>query len=83
MPHVPTARALRFIWEHYREPIQTPDIAAAAGISRRGLEKAFRQHLHRSVTEEITRRRVERARELLVKTDLKAQDVAEQTGFRG
>jgi LacI family transcriptional regulator len=83
VPHVPIARALRFIWEHYREPIQIPDIAKAVGISRRGLEYAFRQHLHRSVTEEITRRRVEHARNLLENTDLKAQDVAEQTGFRG
>ena len=83
VPHVPTARALRFIGEHHSEPIRLPDIARAAGMSRRGLEYAFRQHLHRSVTEEITRRRVEHAKELLLTTDMKALEVAEQTGFSG
>lgn len=83
VPHVPTARALRFIWEHYREPILTPDVAAAAGLSRRGLDHAFRQHLHRSVTSELTRRRVEHAKGLLENTNLKAYEVAEQSGFSG
>jgi LacI family transcriptional regulator len=83
VPHVPTARALRFIWEHYRERIHAPDVAAAAGLSRRGLDHAFRQHLHRSVTEELTRRRVEHAKDLLENTDLKAYEVAEQSGFSG
>jgi LacI family transcriptional regulator len=81
VPHVPTARALRFIWEHYREPIHTPEIAAAAGMSRRGLEHAFQQHLHRSIRAEINRRRIEHARELLVTTDLKVYEAAEQSGF--
>ncbi len=83
IPHKPTAQALRFIWEHYREQIHTPDIAVAAGLSRRGLDHAFRQHLHRSVTEEITRRRIEHAKELLLTTTLKAYEVAERSGFSG
>jgi LacI family transcriptional regulator len=81
VPHVPTARALRFIWEHYRERIKTPDVAAVAGLSRRGLEYAFRQHLHRSINAELNRCRVEHARSLLLKGGLKAHEVAEQSGF--
>jgi len=81
VPHVPTARALQFIWEHYREPIQTPEIAAAAGLSRRALERAFLKHLQRTVVEEITRRRVEHAKELLLNPDIKIYQVAEQSGF--
>ncbi len=81
--HLPTARALRFIWEHYHQPIGSSDIAAAAGISRRGLDHAFRLHLQRSVTEEVTRRRVEHARKLLETTDLKAYEIADKCGFSG
>ncbi len=81
VPHVPTARALRFIWEHYREPIQTPAIAAAAGMSRRGLERAFLKHLNRTVAEEITRLRVDHAKELLLNTEIKIYQVAERSGF--
>ena len=83
VPHVPTARALRFIWEHYRERIQTPDVAVAAGLSRRGVEHSFRQHLRRSIAEEIARCRVEHAKDLLIKTDKKAYQVAEESGFSG
>jgi LacI family transcriptional regulator len=82
VPHVQVARALRFIWEHYRERIQTPDVAAASGMSRRGLEHAFRQHLHRSINGEINRRRLEHVRDLLAKTDLKVYQAAHEAGFR-
>jgi LacI family transcriptional regulator len=83
VPHVPTARALRFIWEHYRERIRTPEIAAAAGLSRRGVEHSFRQHLRRSIAEEVSRCRVEHARDLLLTTGMKAWQVAEAAGFSG
>jgi LacI family transcriptional regulator len=81
--HAQVARALRFIWEHYHEPIQTPDVATAAGMSRRNLERFFRRHLQRSINAEIMRCRIEHARDLLVKTDLKAHEIAERTGFGG
>ena len=81
VPHVSTARALRFIWEHYLEPIQTPVVAAAAGMSRRALERAFLKHLHRTIADEITRLRIDHAKELLLKSDLKIYQIAEQSGF--
>ena len=83
VPHVPVARALRFIWEHYRERIQTPEIAAAVGLSRRGLEKSFQKHLHRTINSEVSRCRIEHAKRLLLTTNLKAYEVAEQSGFSG
>jgi LacI family transcriptional regulator len=81
VPHVHVARALRFIWEHYQEPIQTPDIAAFAGMSLRGLERIFRQHLQRTMVAELIRCRIEHARELLATTDLKIYEVAHRCGF--
>lgn len=81
VPHLPVARALRFIWEHYREPIRTPDIAAAIGLSLRGLERVFLKHFQRPMVAELTRCRIEHASKLLLETDLKVQEVAEQSGF--
>ncbi len=81
VPHVQVARALRFIWEHYQEPIQAQDIATAAAMSLGGLEHAFRQHLRRTLVAELTRCRIERAKELLATTHLKAYEVAERCGF--
>ncbi len=81
VPHVPTARALRFICEHYREPIQTPVIAAAAGMSRRALERAFLKHFNRTVAEEINCLRIKHAKALLLEADIKIYEVARQSGF--
>jgi LacI family transcriptional regulator len=83
VPDVSTAKALRFIWEHHREAIGVSEIAAAVGLNRRKLERAFRQHLGRSIKVEITQFRLERAKKLLLETDLKTREVAEQCGFGG
>ena len=57
IPDPQIARALRFIWQHFAEPIGPPEVAANAGINRRKLERdqlerrlfrrdAFLQRLH-------------------------------------
>lgn len=79
--HREVATALRFIWEHYTQPIQTNDVAAAAGLSRHHLMRQFQAHLGRSISDEILRKRVEHAKRLLVETDQKAWQIAEVCGF--
>lgn len=81
IPDLAIAQAVRFIWEHYPEPIGTPEVAAAAGLSRRTLERDFRKHLGQSVNHEIAQVRVERAKQMLLETKLKAYEVALQCGF--
>lgn len=83
VPHVQVARAVRFIWENYQKPIQISDVVAAAGISRRGIEHAFRQHLQRSILSELTRCRIDHAKKLLLQTDLQISQIALQSGFSG
>ena len=82
VPDVDTARALRFMWDHLAEPLSVDRVADAIGVSRRKLERHFRAHLGRSVTEELTRKRMERSCELLDETELPAKDIARQVGFR-
>ncbi len=79
--HREVATALRFIWQHYTEPIQTHDVVAAAGLSRHHLMRQFHTHLGRSISDEILRKRVEYAKRLLVESDLKAWQIAETCGF--
>ncbi len=81
VPDPAIARAVRFIWEHYPEPMGTAEVAAAAGLSRRTLERNFPKHLGQSVNHEITQVRVERAKQFLLETKLKAHEVAQQCGF--
>jgi LacI family transcriptional regulator len=63
------ADGLRFIRDHAREVIAVPDVARAAGLSRRVLEKRFRQLLRRPVLREIRRVRVEQICRMLVETN--------------
>ncbi|MEI6781533.1 MAG: DNA-binding transcriptional regulator [Verrucomicrobiota bacterium] len=83
VPDINIARAVRFIWDHYAEVIGTHEVAAAAGLSRRTLERGFRIHLGQSVNNEITQVRIERAKKLLLETNLKAHEVAQVCGFSG
>jgi LacI family transcriptional regulator len=81
LPDLDTARALRYIWEHFSEPLQVSDIADAIAVSRRKLERHFQSYLHRGVNEELVRKRLERACELLAATRTRVKVISEQVGF--
>lgn len=81
VPHLGVAKALRFIWDHFDEPLSVDQIARAAGMSRTGLNSAFRRHLGRSINKELRRKRLERCTELLCNSDLSIAQIALATGF--
>jgi LacI family transcriptional regulator len=75
-------KAVRFIRDNAGQPLQVTDILESVALSRRSLERRFRQHLGRSPQQEIQRVRIERARALLAETDIPVNEVADATGFR-
>ncbi len=80
--HPGVARAVRFPRGNlHRKALWVPEVATAVGMSRRGLDRAFRQHLGRSVAAEIRRLRLEEAIELLRTTKLPVGDVADACGY--
>jgi len=83
VPDIKVARAVRYILEHYQEAIGTQEIASAAGLNRRKLERDFRKYLGRSIGEEILQRRIECAKKLLLETRMKAHEIAHRSGFSG
>jgi LacI family transcriptional regulator len=76
------ANALRFISENGQERIQVKDVVSAVSITRRTLERKFRESLDRSIADEIARLRIERAKRLLVETDDSFKALAVDLGFR-
>jgi LacI family transcriptional regulator len=78
-PHM--CRAIAFIRDNLRRPIQVSDVAAAAGLSRRALERRFEKQLTRSPAREIQRTRLEQAGKLLQETDLPVAHVAATCGY--
>jgi LacI family transcriptional regulator len=75
------AEAARFIHTHAGRGISVDDVAAAATVSRRQLERRFRSAMGHSLLEEITRCRVDRARQLLLDTELTLEQIARAAGF--
>ena len=75
-------KALRFIAEHTHERIGVNQVVHAAGINRRSLERRFRESLDRTISDEITRLRLERAKRRMVETSAPMKDVAVDAGFR-
>jgi LacI family transcriptional regulator len=76
------ARALRFISDQYTNcQIGVNDVVAATTLSRRLLERAFRQHLKRTINDEIVRLRMAKVYDLLTSSDMKVVKISEACGF--
>lgn len=75
------ARALTFIRDNSKRELQVGDVAQAAGLSRRVLEKRFRKTVNRSIYEQIRQERVGLIIKLLADPKLRIADIADSLGF--
>lgn len=78
-PHV--VEALGFMWDHLGDDLSVDQIAHHTGVSRRTLEKLFKRELGRGINQELQRRRLDRACELLRMTNLPVGDIARALGY--
>ncbi len=74
--------ALNCIRQNYNQPLNVNEVSRTAGVNRRTLEQLFQFHLRRTVLDEIHRCRIEAVKKLLRHTDLPANKIALETGFR-
>jgi LacI family transcriptional regulator len=76
------AKAIRYIMSHLAEPqLSVEAVAAHAGISERGLRKAFVKHMGRNIHEEISVLRDEKVCQLLRTTQMITKQIAVATGL--
>lgn len=75
------AVALRYIRENACQGINVADVLRRMPVSRRRLERRFLELLGRSPHEEILRVRMERAKRLLIETDLSLCEIAGRVGY--
>lgn len=80
--HPGVARSLRFIWEHGHEPISIQDLVGVSSMSRRGMHKAFVEHLGRTPGQELQRVRIDHAQKLLARTTQKIESIAHDSGYQ-
>jgi AraC-like DNA-binding protein len=75
------AEAMRLIWEQSQGPMTVDHLSRQLPITRRSLERRFRAAIGHGIHDEIVRCRLERAKRLLVATDLSLKEVASAAGF--
>jgi len=73
--------ALQFIRDHAEQPIRVNDVVDKVPLSRRPLELRFKKAVGRTLQKEIWRVRLERAKKMLIETDLSVADIAARCGF--
>ena len=74
-------RAIRFIESHFEQPLRIGDLAARAGTCARSLQRHFQRTFGASPVGYVNRLRVEKASELLLKTDMNITEVAGVVGI--
>jgi LacI family transcriptional regulator len=80
--HLGIARSLRFLREHFHEPIGVGDLAAASAMSLRGFHQAFLENIGRAPGNELHRVRIERAKQLLTSSTEKTEAIGAMCGYQ-
>jgi len=77
----PFERMLRYVAQHYADPIKVSHVAQAGGVSPSYAVTLFRKILGRTIKEHITDMRLFQARMMLTETDSKILTIALNSGF--
>jgi AraC-like DNA-binding protein len=75
------SQALAWIWTRGHQAISVEQIAEAAAVTQRTLERRFQQSVGHSIVEEIIACRLNRAKRLLEETEMPIKVVAYLAGF--
>jgi transcriptional regulator GlxA family with amidase domain len=79
--HPKLLKVIGLMEENLEEPLSRNGLAATAGLSTRQLERLFRKYLNRSPARYYLELRLNKARLLLLQTDMSIIDVALACGF--
>ncbi len=73
--------AHEYIYDHLEENINIQDIAGHLGISREHLARVFREKLRESPSDYLHRKKMARASNLLLDTNLTVSEIADKMGY--
>ncbi len=79
--HPKLSGVIKMMEGNLEEPVSPPELAAQAGMSTRQLERLFRRYLNRSPKRYYMELRLQKARNLLMQTDMSVINVALASGF--
>lgn len=74
-------RVVQLMYEHIEEPLSMDELSERSGASRRQIERHFKSYIGQSPASVYRGIRLDRARSLLVETDMTASEIAVACGF--
>jgi transcriptional regulator GlxA family with amidase domain len=77
----PMQKAITLMMSHVENPLQMSEIAELSGLNIRRMERLFRAHLDTAPARFYRRLRLEKARDLLLHTNLSTLEIGFLTGF--
>jgi len=78
----PIKEAMRYIELHLREPIGLRDVAEQVHLNPSYFSSLFKEKTNLTFSEYVTRSRVQRAKQLLLNTDMPVSAIAEEAGYQ-
>jgi len=79
--HPKLSQVIQIMETSIEDPVSPPDLASVVGMSTRQLERLFRRYLNRSPKRYYMELRLQKARNLLMQTDMSVINVALACGF--
>src|ERR1051325_4839999 len=79
--HESLQHARKLIDTQYAQPLDLDELARVANFSRYHFLRAFRRAFHATPHEYLTRKRIERAKELLADSELMVTEICFEVGF--
>ncbi len=77
----PIHQATNYLNDHYTESVPVSKLANLSHYSQRQFQRLFKKLIHMTPSEYIVRRRILKAKNLLISTDASITDIALATGF--
>jgi two-component system response regulator YesN len=79
---VPIREAIDYINNHLKNELTQKEVADHVHLNPSYLSVLFKEHVKLTFSEYVTRRRIQRAKELLISTNLPINDIAEESGYK-
>ena len=76
-------KAVAFIDENLENDLTVKTISKYLNVSKNVLYHQFHERLHCTVNQYVTKRRIEKSLEFLLKTNLSIEDISQKAGFSG
>jgi len=78
----PIRKAIAYIDQHLKEELTLKEIAALVHLNPSYFSVLFKEQANLNFSEYITRRRIQRAKELVISTNLPINEIAEEVGYK-